>query len=43
MSYYSVSATVALKEINRANGKESMTQKKMHDYSDTVINPRYIH
>ena len=40
--YNSVDAIVALKEIkiNRANGKESMIQKKMHDFYNTVIIPR---
>lgn len=44
-SYNSVNAIVALKEIKtkRANGKGSMIQKKMHDFCNTVINPRQVH
>lgn len=42
LSYNSVSAIVALKKIkiNRENGKESMIQKKMHNFCNTTINPR---
>lgn len=45
LSYIPVDAIMALNEIKikRVNGKESITQKKMHSSCNLAVNPRQVH